>query len=130
MDWNSAIKTALHNARMKQKIAYARNEMFWLVNDNEPTYDTAANIEYLQNYVGDVILEYEKIDEIEQANQLKDIYDDFGDEFQDKADWCAKVQEFFYDESDFFQKLINKYERILGIYEPQKKEPVQLHFMF
>ena len=50
MDWNSAVKTALHNARMKQKIAYARNEMFWLVNADEPSYDTYANIEYLHKY--------------------------------------------------------------------------------
>ena len=130
MDWNSAVKTALRNARMKQKIAYARNEMFWLVNADEPSYDTYANIEYLQNYVADVIVEYETIGESEQANQLKDIYDSLSDEFSERSDWCAKVQEFFGDESDFFMKLIKKYERILGIYEPPKREPVQLHFMF
>ena len=130
MDWNSAVKTALHNARMKQKIAYARNEMFWLVNADEPSYDTYANIEYLQNYVADVIVEYETIGESEQANQLKDIYDSLSDEFSERSDWCAKVQEFFGDESAFSMKLINKYERILGVYVPPKVEPIQLHFMF
>ena len=130
MDWNSAVKTALHNARMKQKIAYARRVMFLLVYADEPSYDTEENIEYLRDDVGDFILEYETIGETEQANQLRDIYDDFGEDFHDKMDWRAKVHEFFRDELDFFTKLINKYERFLGVYVPPKTEPVQLHFMF
>ena len=111
MDWNRAMVLARRNAIVKEKLARARVELFWMALNDELNMD--QNLDYLGDYIDPVANEYRSNGETEQADYLDTLIKENGFDCPDREEWGVKVAEFFESEADFFSGLILKYDRYL-----------------
>lgn len=126
-----ALEMARSMADLRKNLSEAYCEVFYLAQcESETSQLRESNLAYLDDYLSDIILEYKKKEEIEQANKLKSLKELPSQNAVEIENRLRAIEYFFRAESEEFKKISKKYTKELGYNQEKGIDGQQLHLQF
>ena len=130
MTFIKSVETAREVAKLKRDLANAYREVCHFSQQDASDHLEDANRAYLEEFLSEIILEYERNGDQKQADNLRKIRDLPSDDYQAQEKQSRAIEDFFYDESVFFADLSEKYSKVLTNFYGKGINGKQLEFHF